>query len=222
MKCREHTEFKECIENFYFFECDKNDNTILNFPTKSLENTITCEFLLLKILIIRLRRSNQKEDWALYKDLLEKNIDTILNDKTLISKKHKGFRLRWIVSLLETYVDHGNEIESRNALIACLFHKYEKMYATVLDNHILMKKNYDFNFHKEISGLKIKDKPDLMQNLFRRIDISLKETPIILKIFKEIIHRISSEQDSILNFFMSNNNTKECREDILFFLKNER
>lgn len=208
MKCLAHgNNLNLCLHNFYFFELKKDDD-VSSISLDKLKTKINCDLLLIKILMIFLRRQKNEEYWILFKELLEKNIDFILNTKIVVkrhpnSNKHYGIRLRWLISLLDTFVDNGNAIESKNAFIVTMFQRNEKMFSTLTDNYSLIKKDYFCNYYKELSGIDIHGTGDLVYLFFERLSLILSETPLILKICKEVLKRISEDENSFL-FRMSN------------------
>ena len=146
-------------------------------------------FLKIKPLIASLRQGKDVDShWPEFKSTVEKNISDVC----------KEFDTRWLVSVADTYADHGNEIESRNALYISLIADFEKLWGTYLLMHDvtlnpekleLLKKNkviplwdgmYSFNINHG----------DMTNNLFMRIDALLKETPELHQIFNMVISRI--------------------------------
>ena len=192
MKCLQHKNIKECISFFKITYAHRNDNRILKLDIEDLisKGKITCELIILKLLIIRLRRQeDNKKDWELFKKILEKNLDDILSSK---------IKPRWLVSFLDTYVDHGNEIESRNALIAINFYRNEKFFSTITDYFELNKREVYIHKHrKSLCGMHISGKQDMAEILFKKINKKMQATPTIWKIFQRIIKDVMKDKESM-------------------------
>lgn len=204
-----------CLYNLYYLELPKDSDLILNLSLDQLKIKINCNLALIKILIIRLRKRKNFEDWTLFKFLLEKNLDFILSTNLKIQKFdnspiHTGVRLRWLISLLDTFVDNGDPIESRNAFIATMFQRNEKIFSTLMDYYKIQKKNnYEFKYDRELCGFHINLHTDLIINFANRINNLLSETPLILKIFKHILKQIMKDENSLYY-----NVSKICDQDI--------
>jgi hypothetical protein len=192
-----------CLFNFYYLELPKNDNLILDLSLDRLKAKINCDLALIKILMIRLRRRKNLKDWNLFKLLLENNLDFILNTTIKVQKFnnspiHTGVRLRWLISLLDTFIDNGNSVESRNAFIVTIFQRNEKIFSTLMDYYDLEKKNnYEFKYDRELCGFHINLSTDLIINYVNRLNTLLSNTPLILKIFKHILNHIMKEKKSL-------------------------
>lgn len=207
--CLEHNNIDECISLFNKFNVDINDNRILKIKIDSFltKSKIKCDLFLLKILIIRLRRQekNQK-DWEYFKNILEKNLKPILESK---------IKPRWLISFLDTYVDHGDEIESRNALIAVSFYRNEKFFSTITDYFELHKREiYKHNHHKSLAGMHIAGKQDMAEILFKKINKKMQSTPIIWRIFQRIMKDIIKDKESMYSI-MSEITTPKLFKDSL-------
>jgi hypothetical protein len=153
-------------------------------------------FAQIQELIIKLRKEKDlKNNWIEFRNLVEQNIDeacSILDT-------------RWLVSICDTYVDYGDDIIRRNAMLVVQIANFEKLWAT----NLLM---YDIYLNpeklKELKNNKIIplwdgmysfniNHGDLTNNLFDRMENLLKETPVIEKIYRTVIQRIR-ENDTVL------------------------
>jgi hypothetical protein len=208
-KCPTHNNYRVCLSKFSILEVDRDDNKILSFDTETLKNSIHCEIILIKILIIRLRRAKSNSDWLLFKFLVEKNIDIILNYRR--PRNRKGLSPRWLISILETYVDHGDEIEASNALIVSTFHKNERFFATICDYFTIESKNYFYNCKKEFCGIDIYGNHDIVEQYLKRIYRQLSKTPIILSFFEKIFEEILKKTDSTYSILL-----RICNDKIFF------
>jgi len=147
-------------------------------------------------LIKNLRQGrNTEKNRIEFKRIIQKNIKKIC----------KNLNTRWLISICDTYVDYGNPIEARNALIITVFTNMEKLgqtYFHMFDlkiNNEKIKKLRDeppFELWDGMTSFHLK-KGDLTSNMFRRIDWCLKETPELHLIFKTVLTRIK-KNDTIL------------------------
>ena len=84
-------------------------------------------------LIQNLRRNIDVENnWRKLHEIIETNINDIC----------KTLNTRWLISICDTYIDYGSEIESRNAMIIVLIANMEKLAQT----NLFM---YDLNINKK-------------------------------------------------------------------------
>jgi hypothetical protein len=205
---------QDCFRNFTELEFPKDDNKILKYSAKILKQKIKCDFILLKILMVRLRRSSNKEDWKLFKVILNKNLNIILESE------ENYLNIRWIVSILESFIDFGDDIESRNALIAVSFHRNEKFFSTLLDFfEISAKTTYEHNQRRYIIGMPLNDKTDLPEKYFRRIKDKLTETPLIYGLFQKIIKYLVRNEETLLNILSRQGKEKNFKTPIEDLLK---
>jgi hypothetical protein len=146
--------------------------------------------------IVNLRKGKDIDiNWKEFSNLIEQNIDEVC----------KNLDTRWLVSICDTYVDYGDPIRSRNAMLVVQIANFEKLWAT----NLLM---YDITLNSEkLQKLKSNkiiplwdgmysfniNHGDLTNNLFGRMEDLLKETPVIEQIYKVIIQRIK-ENDTVL------------------------
>jgi hypothetical protein len=214
-----HNNGRLCLAGFSKLEIDRNNHKILSFDSEALKESIKCEFILIKILLIRLRRSKLDGDWLLFKFLIEKNLHIILNYPR--PKNRVGLSPRWLASILETYIDHGNDMESANALIVTSFHKNERFFATICDSFNLEPKDYYNNHKKDFCGIDINGNQDIAENFFLRTHRQLSKTPVILSIFKKILLEILKKSDSSYSILCKISNAKIMERPIKnIFFKN--
>jgi hypothetical protein len=192
MKCAEHKTVGECYAALHRYQVPRKDNTICDIPLGKLNRDTKCPYVFLKKLIIRLRRTRKPEDFVAFKKLVEPNLDDFL--KTLSA--------RWVVSLLDCYVDHGDPLESRNALIAVSIVNCEKMIKT-RDLFYTKEPNPSADGsvrHEFADGLDtfITGDADMPANFFKRIRSKIKESPKIHKMFKLLMQRLV-EGDSFMH-----------------------
>jgi hypothetical protein len=197
---------RDCFRNFTELEFPKDDNKILKYSAKILKQKIKCDFILLKILMVRLRRSSSKEDWKLFKVILNKNLNTILESE------ENYLNIRWIISILETFIDFGDDTESRNALIAVSFHRNEKFFSTFLDFfEISVKTTYEHDQSRYIIGMPLNDKTDLPQKYFERVRDKMTKTPIIFDLFKKMMSYLIRNEETLFHILSNKGQDKNFK-----------
>lgn len=152
---------------------------------------------LLKPYIINLRRGiNPEENWTSFKSLVEKNIKQIC----------ESVDTRWLISICDTYVDYGNDIECRNALSIVTIINMEKLAQT---NSLLFKKEINTDNESVLKQGELIDlwdgvtsfniiSGDLTNNMFLRFEKKLKPTPALHSIFVALMARLKKNKNSIL------------------------
>lgn len=190
--CKYHTnELSKCIDIFTNLKVDADDHRTLNISTKDIqEKFYPCDFILLKILIIRLRRRKSTEDWNLFKLILHRNLDIILSNNIL--------KVRWLISFLDTYIDCGEETESANALIAVCFFKNETWFSTFSNGYEFKKIKYNFKLTRTFIGFNSQKPSDHAANYFKRMSNQLKKSPIIFRIFQKILETALKDKSTLL------------------------
>lgn len=212
--CKIHDDYSQCV-NMLIKEIDRKDNKILEIPTDKLEETYSCSIDLIKKLIIRLRRAmpagtishsyglNQyaKNDWNLFDKIIKRDIDDIclhLDD-------------RWIMAILDTYVDYGTNDECKNAMLGVLFIRMERIFLTeqfafrgidVKNRKGKIKKDTIIRRERITGWDKIKSTQmlvdDFYPNFFYRLIETMQDTPEIYKMNKKImLNAINSSNSSI-------------------------
>jgi hypothetical protein len=144
----------------------------------------------IKSLIIRLRRhKNDKKNWLSFRNLIENNIEEVC----------KTLNTRWLVSIADTYADLGGELERRNALYITIFADYEKLTATRLLMYDLILNSNKLDKLKKHNVVQLWDgmhsfninRGDMLNNLLHRLRSLMIITPHLLRIFEEVISRMS-------------------------------
>ncbi len=142
------------------------------------------------IIIIKSLRKKENTDgnWEEFKEIIEINVDQVC---TVLDT-------RWLVSVCDTFVDYGSHIEKRNAMLVVQFANLEKLWAT----YLLM---YDINLNSEKLDQLKKNKiiplwdgvysfninqGDMTNNMFSRMDVLMRETPVIEKIYQVVLERL--------------------------------
>ncbi len=147
-------------------------------------------------LIIKLRRKiNPETNWREFDNLVKNNIKTIC----------KRINTRFLISICDTYVDYGNPIESRNAMIISAITNMEKLsqtYFAMFDTSLNKKKIKYLKSNKielwdGMTSFNL-SKGDLTQNMFRRIDQCLQETPELHAIFVTLLKRIKKNNNKTI------------------------
>jgi len=152
---------------------------------------------ILKPYIIELRKGiNPEENWTKFRSLVEKNIKQICT----------SINTRWLISICDTYVDYGNDIECRNALCLVTLINMEKLAQTYLllfnkeintHNEELLKKGELSDLWDGVTSFNIMC-GDLTNNMFLRYEKRLKPTPVLHSIFITLMTRLKKNENSIL------------------------
>jgi hypothetical protein len=144
-------------------------------------------------LIQNLRRGDQLEQ---SKELFFKEVE---NNS---AKWCNELTLRWLISIIDTYADHGTDIERSNALIVSTFANLIKIADTSLllthpDSSRLPRLLQDVIYlYDEVNSLKI-TKDDMPNNLFYRISEVMRSTPAIEFYFEEIKKRLKKHSEML-------------------------
>ena len=133
------------------------------------------------------KKNTTERNWIEFKEILETNLDQVC----II------LDTRWLISVCDTFVDYGSDIERRNAMLVVQFANLEKLWAT----YLLM---YDISLNSEKLNQLKKNKiiplwdgmysfnilhGDMTNNMFSRMDLLMKETPVIEKIYQVVLER---------------------------------
>lgn len=145
----------------------------------------------IKKLIQNLRRGDDMENsLPAFLFIVENDIENIC----------KTFTLRWLISVNDTYIDHGNDMEKRNAMAISIYANLIKMADTVFEYHVkkpipermeYMKTNVVHMYDKINSVMMATD--DMPNILFYRFDELLQSTPVLHKLFEEIKQRFARQ-----------------------------
>jgi len=165
---------KHARMNHCLWALDKEKNP------ESCETSCLC--LGIKRGIIMLRRNRSDKDTFKY-------FDTLIQQRMHFITEN--FNTRWMLSVLETYADAGNPIESRNAMIISAIVTWERFAQTILrlpDSP--PKHGYPPELWDGVLKFGYMDSADTHKNLFRRLHILIKETPHIYVLYREIMKRM--------------------------------
>lgn len=149
-------------------------------------------------LITELRKGRNTDiRWPAFQKLVEENLPEICRE----------LDTRWLVSVCDTYADYADEITRRNALLVVHMVNFEKLWAT----NLLM---YDVSLNeKKLAKLKANkviplwdgmysfniNHGDMTWNLFSRMEILLRETPVIHTIYLTITDRLKKNDTVLAN-----------------------
>ena len=193
--CAHHKSLRECYMAFNEFKVPRKDNSICKIPIAKLCTNTACSYVLLKKLMIRLRRQRKPKDWQEFVRVFEGNFDVFLST----------MNGRWIVSMLDCYTDHADDITSRNALLATTIVNCEKMHMTMKICHDKQKRNKCTGAKRHVfaSGLDTFMLPgaDMPKNFFRRMQGKLKSTPIIHAMYKKLMKALLTSDETSMHFF---------------------
>lgn len=143
--------------------------------------------------IVELRQDKNSTDiWLEFKSYTEQNIAELTEQ----------LDTRWLVSIADTFVDYGDPVESRNALLISIVVNFEKLWDTYLYMHDIQineKKRAELIHNTSLplwDGMYTFniEKGDMTNNLFTRIDQLLAETPMLKKIFDVVIQRLNQNK----------------------------
>lgn len=108
----------------------------------------------------------------------------------------------WLVSVVDTFIDHGTETEKRNAAIISTYFNLVKIadtskLLTKPDKSMLPRLLEDVVFmHDEANSLKISS-DDMPNVLFYRLDGLMKPTPHLRQIFETIKIRLAKHSQTM-------------------------
>jgi len=151
-----------------------------------------------KPLIVKLRKevdiSNNRVE---FRDVVEKNIDRICEE----------LDTRWLVSICDTYVDFGDSNEKRNAMFIVMIANIEKLWATNLLMYDVKLNPQKLHKLKENKVIPLWDgmysfninHGDMTNNLYKRLNNLMDETPFLNKIFMTVLKRIKENDTALAN-----------------------
>ncbi len=153
---------------------------------------------LIKPIIIHLRKGiNVQKNWLEFRKLIDLEIGRVCNE----------LDTRWLISVCDTYVDFGDPIEKRNAMLVTQIANFEKLWATYLlmfdvkeDPLKLeqLKKNKIIPLWDGMFSFNI-NHGDMTGNMFTRIEKLMIDTPVIQKIYHMVIFRIKVNDTVLAN-----------------------
>lgn len=146
---------------------------------------------IIRPIIVCLRRGQEvEENWAKFRELVEADTTAICT----------GLNTRWLISVCDTYIDMGSEIERRNAMFITMLANMEK----IGQSYVNWRVNYDDPFvvpeAHEPRKIQLWDGMtsmhlvigDVTNNLFRRLETLLEPTPHLRTIYHTVLERIQS------------------------------
>lgn len=110
--------------------------------------------------------------------------------------------LRWLISVADTYIDHGNPTESRNAMVISTYFNMVKIADTAMlltqpNSYMLPRLLDDVVFmYDEVNSLKITS-DDMPNILFFRIDRLMQATPVLNAFFEAIKTRLAKHSRTL-------------------------
>jgi len=176
----------------------------IKISLEELQEKTECDSILIKRLIARLRRKLKKkpwqDDWELFKEVFEGHHEYWLSITNF----------RMLVSIMDTYVDHGNAAESKNALLVTSLAGWEKIVSARMKFVQPIELSDEEHRHNITNargrcGYGFRDGGDMPLNLFKRMIRSTNDTPVIEASLKALMRLL-------LKFGVGN---LQCREDKL-------
>lgn len=110
---------------------------------------------------------------------------------------------RWLISILETIVDHGSEIDKRNAMLVSSFMAHERTF---------QRPDTDKEMPLLWDGMKYprSSREDYHKKWSRRLKELLSKSPLIHDVFVELVVRSSEDPR-----FSLNRANKKCKYDLI-------
>ena len=149
----------------------------------------------LKQLIKNLRRGDNLEE-------SKKQFFAELRDQEKMKYWCETLSLRWLVSVADTFIDHGTPTEARNAMMISIYFNLVKIadtsrLLTTPDRALLPRLLEDVVFmYDEVNSFKITD-GDMTNALFFRIDKLMQPTPILNLLFDEVKKRLAKHSGTM-------------------------
>lgn len=151
----------------------------------------------LKRLIKTLRRRKDVDaDWATFDRFVTSNIAEIVAAQNT----------RWLVSICDTYADHGPPAAARNAMIVSSFVNMVRFAETVKfvrpvvdPDRVLTARGRRVELYDGVSTFAI-DEQDVFLNLTRRVNALLADDPVILPIWREVLTRLAQGDNVVSDF----------------------
>jgi hypothetical protein len=145
-------------------------------------------------LVVEIRNSRDLEDnLNLFFELVRSNQREIL----------ATFNIRWLVSICDTYADHGTEIERRNALLISMFvnmlrlaETYKLASGPLEEARLNKTRDQLVPLYEGVSTFAI-DRQDVYLNLSKRMARLLPDTPFLDAIWRVILKRLHSGNNVI-------------------------
>ncbi len=151
-----------------------------------------------KSLIVNLRRNRDSgNSWRSFTAIVERSIEQICNT----------FDSRWLISICDTYVDYGDEVASRNALLIVQIINFEKLWATNLlmfdvelnkEKERILKKHRVVHLWDGVYSMNI-NHGDMINNFFNRLNGLMAETPVLETIYYTVLDRMKKHGTTLSN-----------------------
>lgn len=130
----------------------------------------------------------------------------------------KELDLRWLVSVCDTIVDVGNDIDSSTAMLVSLMVNSLNIQATLLDSVSAVQPTEDqlrkVNFRKTWDGMVSAPvtRGDMLFNMMNRLNTVVAKSPLILPIWQEIKSRLCDDPTVPVNWLVSVHNVEQFRK----------
>lgn len=133
-----------------------------------------------------------------------KKLETIFNHNT--EQAIGSLTTRQLKSVCDIYVDYGNEVESRNEMILSTFLNMIRLGETFYrctnqvesEENISLLKRKKAKLYDGLTTLSIEIQ-DTCLNMAKRMIKLFEDTPLILRMYENVIERIKGEPLSMLN-----------------------
>ena len=211
-----HASVEDCLR-------DLNEIKVpLGGAPDTLESEIPCLFSRLKHHIIRLRRG-RGEDWPFFRQEVEQHRESIL----------ENLSSRWLISIIDTWVDYGSPIERRNAMCLSLICTWEKLALSercltetltgtaASETKVKEMVAKQFILWDGMQTISLGPFADVITNLFTRLGSLLAETPLILQIAEVLVARMAANETSTLRMIQSHS-SRPLIEEALHGIRTDR
>ncbi len=145
-----------------------------------------------------------KKNWAAFRKLVEGNIDLISTELST----------RWIISIVDTYIDYAEKEQARHAMTISMFMNMMRLGETVkfvrpvLDNErIKQASKGPIMFNNGLNTFSIQ-RQDVFLNLTKRFYRQVKDDAVMFPIWQTLLKRLH-ESENIITDFSSNSAVKQ-------------
>jgi hypothetical protein len=182
----------DIIDNFF----SKDIQAIEDFLKIDIEST-PCLFLRIKQRIIKLRKHlGNDDDWINFKKDIENHLNYICHHLSI----------RWLVSIAETYIEYGTDLEKSNAMLLSFLVNWEKIWHTINYHHnqsaspyIGMYMPVTANFGDKEFTQTLNVICDTRNIFFNHLRQCFEKTPIIHSLFNKTLFSFMKWEDFSLN-----------------------
>jgi len=167
------------LNDYENFQPPRNDNSFMDSDI-SLETNL---FVRLKKYIIALRRKGSQQLFNEFRELYESNQDLFL----------KELKIRQIVSILDTYADGGNDLESGLALTASTLANCEKIHLSLfVICSVNFKHNININTQINSAGIHSLNSirfayDDAVLNWLNRCNKKFSKSAVLKRLWSELL-----------------------------------